>query len=458
MGLLLFVACAALGLEAEAGFPRGDRASGARTAGSAPVRTTPPLAAFVGGSRLPMVGKGSALRVAANQRKRNVAQGITMQRIGSIDFFKVLGVNPNTPDKEIKERYRKLAMEKHPDLSSEEDATEQFQLINQAYTMLSDPAIKRALIEGLARREGRAGPVSRKRASTFTRTRRYRVGDVVGHKEEKWIGVVVGIDQQCEACDEWIEENEVDLLPCGRLQKFFHILPSVQEGEKIGKEGGKSPPAFFMAMSCDDQKPTLCTAYLAEDQIYHFRFNTPEAGFTRESMLLEELGEVDLSAPIRNALVGDLFTTYSRGRYAYDSRLGEVSFTPVQNSLAYVERLERSESSSASGDDEEDVKQMQGGAGATVQPPIQPPVQPPTQAAAPPAVRNIQPPADYGMAGEAVKEMIRQREATLEQQAREREAAKAKELEVLYARAAAAEQAAQEAKRAIQEEEARRAA
>mmetsp|Transcript_41908 Transcript_41908/g.101072 ORF Transcript_41908/g.101072 Transcript_41908/m.101072 type:complete len:171 (+) Transcript_41908:423-935(+) len=126
-----------------------------RGAGALP----PPVAAaaFVGGSRLlPLrAGAPSGRRMAGRPHQG----GPRMQRVGSntIDFFKVLGVGPNTSTEEIKQKYRVLAKENHPDTSEAGDAKEQFQLINEAYRMLSDPVLRRALTEGLARRGGGGG-------------------------------------------------------------------------------------------------------------------------------------------------------------------------------------------------------------------------------------------------------------------------------------------------------------
>ncbi|XP_055374324.1 dnaJ homolog subfamily C member 21 [Condylostylus longicornis] len=55
--------------------------------------------------------------------------------------YEVLGIAREAEDSEIKKAYRKLALQWHPDknLDNEEKAREQFQLIQQAYEVLSDP-------------------------------------------------------------------------------------------------------------------------------------------------------------------------------------------------------------------------------------------------------------------------------------------------------------------------------
>jgi len=57
-----------------------------------------------------------------------------------IDYYKVLNVDKNATEKEIKNAYRKLARKLHPDLNpNDEDAKKKFQEINEANEVLSDP-------------------------------------------------------------------------------------------------------------------------------------------------------------------------------------------------------------------------------------------------------------------------------------------------------------------------------
>ena len=57
------------------------------------------------------------------------------------DFYKLLGVNKNASEAEIKKSYRKMAMKYHPDRNKEkpEVAEKKFKQVKEAYEILSDP-------------------------------------------------------------------------------------------------------------------------------------------------------------------------------------------------------------------------------------------------------------------------------------------------------------------------------
>lgn len=57
-----------------------------------------------------------------------------------IDYYKILGINKNASQEDIKKAYRKLARKHHPDLNpNNKEANKLFQQINEANEVLSDP-------------------------------------------------------------------------------------------------------------------------------------------------------------------------------------------------------------------------------------------------------------------------------------------------------------------------------
>lgn len=55
------------------------------------------------------------------------------------DYYKILGVNKDTPPDDIKKAYRKLARKYHPDLNpGDKNAEEKFKELSEAYAVLSD--------------------------------------------------------------------------------------------------------------------------------------------------------------------------------------------------------------------------------------------------------------------------------------------------------------------------------
>jgi len=57
-----------------------------------------------------------------------------------IDYYKILGVDKNIPQKDVREAYRKRAKQFHPDLHPDDPkAKAKFQALNEAYDVIGDP-------------------------------------------------------------------------------------------------------------------------------------------------------------------------------------------------------------------------------------------------------------------------------------------------------------------------------
>ncbi|MCW8839412.1 MAG: DnaJ domain-containing protein [Gammaproteobacteria bacterium] len=63
------------------------------------------------------------------------------------DYYKILGIDRNASQGEIKRAYKKLARKYHPDVSKEADAETRFKEINEAYHALKDPQKRKAYDE-----------------------------------------------------------------------------------------------------------------------------------------------------------------------------------------------------------------------------------------------------------------------------------------------------------------------
>ncbi len=71
------------------------------------------------------------------------------------DYYKIMGVERDASQEEIKRAYRKLARKYHPDVSKEPDAETRFQEVQEAYAVLKDPEKRTAYDQlGSGWREG----------------------------------------------------------------------------------------------------------------------------------------------------------------------------------------------------------------------------------------------------------------------------------------------------------------
>ena len=72
----------------------------------------------------------------------------------ALNYYRLLGVPPDSGQKKIKSAYRSLAKRFHPDRNKgSETAAELFRQVNHAYLILSDPKRRKLYDEKLAQQE-----------------------------------------------------------------------------------------------------------------------------------------------------------------------------------------------------------------------------------------------------------------------------------------------------------------
>lgn len=68
------------------------------------------------------------------------------------DYYRILDVPRTASAEEIKERYRQLALDLHPDRSAEKASIERFKAVSEAYRVLADSSKRRIIDDYLEQR------------------------------------------------------------------------------------------------------------------------------------------------------------------------------------------------------------------------------------------------------------------------------------------------------------------
>jgi len=75
--------------------------------------------------------------------------------MSELDYYETLGIPEKASQKQIKEVYRRLALQYHPDRNPDPQSSAKMKAINEAYAVLSNPA-KRGEYDAMRRQFGRA--------------------------------------------------------------------------------------------------------------------------------------------------------------------------------------------------------------------------------------------------------------------------------------------------------------
>ncbi|KAI9884872.1 MAG: hypothetical protein M1823_003354 [Watsoniomyces obsoletus] len=64
----------------------------------------------------------------------------------------------------------------------------------------------------------------------------YRVGQMFRHRRYGYIAVIVGWDEVCKANEAWVRRMDVDNLPGGRTQSFYHVIGEDKSARYVAQE------------------------------------------------------------------------------------------------------------------------------------------------------------------------------------------------------------------------------
>lgn len=112
------------------------------------------------------------------------------------DFYVVLGVARNATEEQIRQRFRELARQRHPDRfhgAEKERAEKEFQDLTQAFNVLSDPERRRRHDNELVRPTESSGPDPRMAA------RAYLQRGVQAYKDKNYLQAADNFDRATQA-------------------------------------------------------------------------------------------------------------------------------------------------------------------------------------------------------------------------------------------------------------------
>lgn len=103
--------------------------------------------------------------------------------------------------------------------------TEDLSLIEQyllpAFRPFPEHHDHQAIIDAVRATDGVPKPPHRRSGNSSVK---YRVGQVFTHKRYSYTAIITGWDAKCRAEEEWVRDMQVNLLPGGTQQSFYHVL------------------------------------------------------------------------------------------------------------------------------------------------------------------------------------------------------------------------------------------
>ncbi|GAA5839171.1 hypothetical protein JCM11251_003695 [Rhodosporidiobolus azoricus] len=87
---------------------------------------------------------------------------------------------------------------------------------------------------------------------------KWKIGTVFHHRLFNYVAVIRGWDYKCEASEQWIRQMQVDRLPFGRNQPFYHVIVEDGSSRYVASENITIPPAGPDGNNlCDEAVPAL---------------------------------------------------------------------------------------------------------------------------------------------------------------------------------------------------------
>ncbi len=157
------------------------------------------------------------------------------------DYYELLHVHPAATSEEIHKAYRSLAMRFHPDLNPTSDAASKMAALNEAYSVLSEPARRRRYDQ--ERSQGRsfdlAGPILRAASETLLK--------------QGWI----------------VAENDDSHLVLDQGSRTVRIILVSRLDNVLLRKIGRQFAGFSVVLAVEIEKPINLSFYIAVIDLMH---------------------------------------------------------------------------------------------------------------------------------------------------------------------------------------------